>query len=342
MLADLSFGRPEWLWVLALEAPLALLLLAGWRWRRRALLRFGGFHALAAASVSPARVLLKGLLALGAFALLVVALADPLYGLAPQPLQRGLVDLVVVLDVSASMGARDVAPSRLAAAKGAINRLLERLERTRVGLVIFAGSGAVRFPLTSDLTAARLLLDNTGAPFLPRPGSNLAEGLRTALGVLGDEPDRRRAVLLVSDGEALEGEPLGAVESLREQGIRLYTLGVGSLQGSTIPLFDREGRPLGEKRDASGEVVVTRLDEPSLRQMADLAKGRYFRHSSTGAEAAAIADELARLEGAETAGATVLRPESRASWPVGAALLLLWLDFWVQERRRAQAPALAT
>ncbi|MBI2912195.1 MAG: VWA domain-containing protein [Chloroflexi bacterium] len=342
MLGDLSFGRPEWLWALALEAPLALLLLSGWRSRRRDLVRFSGSHGLAAASVSPSRVLLKGLLALGAFALLTVALADPLYGLAPQPLQRGLVDLVITLDVSTSMGARDAPPTRLAAAKGSINRLLERLEGTRVGLVLFAGSAIVRFPLTSDLAAARLLLDNTGAPFLPRPGSNLAEGLRSAMSVFDEEPGRRRAILLVSDGEAMEGDGFLAVESLHERGIRLYTLGVGTLQGSTIPLFDRDGKPLGDKRDASGEIVITRLDEPSLRQMAELAAGGYHRHSTTGAEAVAITDDLSRLEGAEASGATVLKPESQAAWPLALTFLLLLLDISLQERRRSTGTALAT
>ncbi len=341
MLSDLSFGRPEWLWALALEAPLALLLLTGWRLRRRALILFSGLHGLAGASVSPSRVLLKGLLALGAFALLTFALADPQYGLAPHPLQRGLVDLVVILDVSTSMGARDAVPTRLAAAKGAINRLLDRLEGTRVGLVLFAGSAIVRFPLTSDLAAARLLLDNTGAPFLPRPGSNLAEGLRSALSVFDEEPGRRRAILLVTDGEALEGDVLLAVQSLPARGIRLYTLGVGTFQGSTIPLFDRDGKPLGDKRDANGEIVITRLDEPSLRQMAELTAGRYHRQSATGAEAVAIADDLSRLEGAEASGATVLKPESQAAWPLALAFLLLLIDLMLQERRRSSAPAVA-
>lgn len=341
MPGDLSFGRPEWLWALALEAPLALLLLAGWRLRRRALVLFSGSHGLADASVSPSLVLLKGALVLAGFALLTLALADPLYGLSPQPVQRGLVDLVVVLDVSTSMGARDAAPTRLAAGKGSINRLVERLEGTRVGLVLFAGSANVRFPLTSDLAAARLLLDNTGAPFLPRPGSNLAEGLRSAAGVFDDEPGRRRAILLVSDGEALEGDVLQALEPLREKGVRLYTIGVGTIQGGTIPLYDRDGKALGDKRDAAGEIITTRLDEPALRQMADLTAGRYYRYSTTGAEAVAIADDLSRLEGAEASGATVLKPESRAAWPIALALLVLLLDLLLYERPRAPALALS-
>lgn len=281
--------------------------------------------------VRPGRRTLKAGLAVAALALLVVALMGPRLGMQTRTVEQRGVDLVVALDVSASMRAEDVAPNRLRRAKRELRALVDRLGGDRVGLVLFAGEGFVQCPLTSDYGAFRLFLDAAEPDRLPVPGTNLSAAFAAGLEAFDTArppsdstrpPDeqRSRALLLLSDGENHEGNLEAMKRRASEQNVTLFTAGVGTEQGGQIPEYEN-GQRVGVKRTADGRPVRTRLDEPALTSLAE--NGAYFRIGGTSSALSDVATALRQLE------ATPMEEERFAAyteyfqWPLALALLLL-------------------
>ena len=335
----MNFLHPGFLWaLLALPAVIALYVWAS-RQRRESLAKIGRSDLLQPLlqSVSRSGRRWKTGLMIVVVGLLGLALAGPRYGSQVRQIQREGVDLVIALDVSSSMLAEDVAPSRLERAKREVTKLLGQLNGDRVGLVIFAGDAFVQCPLTTDYSALQMFLDVAGPSSLSAQGSNFTAALTTAQQTfrtpLSQERTgpKTRAVLLISDGENHAPGLSDAVAQLREQDIHLYTVGVGEEQGAPIPMM-RNGRFVGYKEDQQGEVVKTSLEDATLREVAG--DGSYFRigrtFSSFGQFAAAL-DELDRSVLNEEA---VIDYTERYQWPLAMALLLLFVEVFVRERRK--------
>lgn len=319
--------------------PRALLLLAGWilasgvavtlaeRGRRRALQTFGDEGLLGRASALPRGSWRRAAEVIGALAVALglLALARPQFGETAVILSRTGRDVVFVLDLSRSMNAEDVAPSRLEAAKAAVRTVLEASPGDRVGLVIFGGSAFLQVPLTLDRSAFELFLDAADTDEVSDPGTNLAVALSTAASAFGTETEPRyRAAVVLSDGEGLEGEIGGALAALRRAGVRTFALGIGTPQGAPIPVR-AGGRLLGYHRDVGGEVVVTRLDEAALRSVAEATDGSYHAWAG-GAGARRLAGDLAGIESREIASRAFVRLAERYQWPAAAALLALLVE----------------
>jgi Ca-activated chloride channel family protein len=265
------------------------------------------------------------------------------------------VDLMIALDVSASMRAQDVAPNRLERAKNEIKKLLDDLTGDRVGLVVFAGDAFVQCPLTTDYDAVRLFLDVAEPEQIATPGTNFRAAVRTAVrafeasaeaggrpqptnpGPEGADPPapdpRSRALLVVSDGENHVGDLSGIQQTAREAGVRLFAAGVGETGGARIPRLD-DGRVVGYKRDRSGQVVRTRLEEDALRRLS--ADGAYFRIARTSSALADLRAALAQMEQTAFDAERFEEYENVYQWPLALALLLLAADPLVRTRRRQQ------
>jgi len=315
-LPDLSFARPWALALLALAPVAAWLFVRAARKRRAALALFLGRAPERRAPERGARRRLSAGLQTAALALLIVALAGPRLGTALRETTRGGIDLVVALDVSTSMLARDVAPNRLERARFVLRRLAARRVGDRIALVAFAGDGTILCPLTTDASALDLFLDAAAPSVVSTPGSDLARGLAMAAAAFDPEATdgRPRAVLLVTDGEDHEGGAAEAAEELRGLGVETLALAVGTTEGATIPTPDGSTR-----RDRQGREVVTRLDPDALRGVAgDDVVG------IDGDPVAALDAQLGRL--AAGAGQTHVRVPAAAEryqWPLGLALFLL-------------------
>lgn len=342
----MAWLHPTYAWAL-LAVPAALWLY--WRaaqWRRAAQDRFGDPATVRqlASSFRPRRRLLKAALVVGALLLGVVALIGPRWGTEVRTVERRGVDLVVALDVSASMRAQDVPPSRFRRAKNEIRDLMGRLSGDRVGLVLFAGSGFVQCPLTSDYGAFRLFLDAAAPDQVSAPGTNLRAAVDAAVQAFGaTRPNtdsttaptkkRSRALLVVSDGENHAGNLEAARQRADEAGITLLTAGVGTAEGARIPIYEREQR-VGFKRDSQGQVVQSRLHEDVLTRLAR--SGAYFR---IGATTSALPDVPAALR---QVGSSTYETEQFADyeemyqWPLAAALLLLGIEVLIPVRQRAR------
>lgn len=269
-----------------------------------------------------------------ALAGLIVALAGPRYGFRWEEVKRRGADVVVALDVSRSMLADDVKPNRLDRAKRGIVDLLEYLKGDRVGLVVFAGDAFVQCPLTLDASAFRLFLDPAGPDLVPRGGSALETALRVAAGAFDDEAKDHRAIVLITDGESHEGDPIGFAKTLEEKGISIYALGIGEPDGALIPLAE-EGRSSTFLKDKAGNVVKSSLDESTLRTIALETGGAYVRAGAgLGADIRALGERLAKVAKRDLASVREKRYESRHQWPLLAALAALALDVLLRPKGR--------
>ena len=304
--------------------------------RRRALDRFGERGRIdRLTSVASRRRIGRTVLRLAAVALLATALARPQFGDRVETVRRAGQDIVVALDLSASMEAGDVAPSRLAAARLAVGRLIERFDGDRIGLVAFAGEAFVQSPLTLDYAAATLFLNAMEPDLVPVPGTDLGRAIEVALDGFGDQGERSRQLVVITDGEDHEGALDAAVERAVDEGVRIHAVGMGSTAGVPIPGFDENGAPNGFLRDAEGSVVTTRLDDVTLQRVADRTGGAYY-HAAAGSGAAfeRLVEELTGGEGEEIESREVTRYEEQYQIFLGLALVLLVAEALLPERRR--------
>lgn len=346
----MSFRTPETLWLLLLVPAAVALYAHAARHRRAAVQLFFGGEGTPGAVARMAR-LRRWRAACVAVALgaLVVALAGPRYGTTLREARQESLDLVFALDVSASMLAEDVAPSRLERARLAVARLADGGARLadggaerqgdRLGLVVFAGDAFLQCPLTTDRAAFRLFLDAAAPDLIATPGSDFARALFTARQAFTDEeadgaagPPRTRVVVVVSDGENHEGGLEDAVAALRGDGIVLLAAGVGTERGGPVPLWSG-GRRTGYKTDATGARVVTRREEGVLRQIAG--SDALVRLPEDGT--AALAARLDRLERAVVGTEQYEAYAERYQWPLALAVLLLLAER-VLALRRVEEP----
>jgi Ca-activated chloride channel family protein len=318
---------PDALWLLAAVAALALLGAVQLSRRRALLDRVAGPQARRLAPrAGGARPALRLGLSLTGLALLALALSRPQCGTRTELTRRSGVDVVVALDVSRSMQARDVAPDRLTRARLEVGALLEQLGGDRVGLVVFAGEAFVQCPLTSDLEAARLFLRAVSPASVPQQGSDLGNALRAAGEVLQaseQSAGRSKVVLLVSDGEDLEGGAREAAAELAEAGVRIFALAVGTAAGEPIPLLDQAGKLTGYRKDKRGEPIVTRLDLATLRAIADKGGGQVLEIGSPDRGPAAFRDALEQLEKGELESRLTVQYEDRYALAAFPGFLLL-------------------
>ena len=331
----IRFETPEAIILLPAVLALALLLATTFQWKARVLRMFAEEPILAAltAAVSRPRQLLKAGLTLIALLAIVGGLAQPHLGeeIKPQPPQRA--DVMVVVDVSLSMAAEDLKPSRLEHAKQQVLTLIDRLQGDRIGVIIFAGASALRVPLTLDYDAAKAVVRTIQPDSAPVPGSAVAEGVGTALRSLRTSTASTRTVLLITDGEDLGSEIPAAIAEANAQEIAVHAVGVGTPQGSPIPVRQFRGSTSRLKRDSSGQVVITRLDEQSLQQLASATAGSYRRALGPGRELGDTYDRVVyrpNLDPFQNAGAA---PNDLSPYLILVAFLALLVELLLPERR---------
>jgi len=333
----MRFSRPELLhlvWLALVLLPVLLVFAGRAADRARGRIAAEELVPKLARGWSPGRRRLKAFLQATAIVMAIFALTGPRVGSREITVKRQGIDLIVAIDTSRSMLARDILPTRLGKARREVSALLDRLDGDRVGLVAFAGDAFLQCPLTIDYGAARLFLEVMDERSVSRPGTNLGAAIRSGLAAFGEGGAKHQAMILVTDGEDHSGDALRAAEEAARRGIRIFTVGVGAESGEPIPLEAELGG--GFQKDRSGEIVMTSLDAETLERIA-LETGGSFHRATTGElELDRIWDELARLEEREIASRSFTAWEERFQVPLAIALLLLLLDFALPERVRAR------
>ena len=335
----IEWSYPYLLWLLLLIPALAAFVWRRERQRQRALAGFadGPLVPRLAPDVDPRRRGIREALRLAALALLIVVIAGPKWGSHWEEVKREGVDIVVALDTSRSMLATDVKPNRIERAKLAIRDLLSKLKGDRIGLVAFAGTAFLECPLTLDYAAFDASLNSTNVGIIPRGGTNLAGAIDAGLEAFEARQGKYEALILITDGEKTEGEATEAAKRAAEQGVKIYTVGIGTPEGELIPLG--QGESYVKNRD--GQVVKSRLDEQGLQDIA-LASGGAYVHgagASLGLEEI-FDDHIAKMEHRELESTLQRRFEQRFQIPLALALLLLLIEPVLGERKRAATAAL--
>ncbi len=294
----MTFAKPIFLYSLIMVPMMALFMLWAKRRRQAALARLGNptlVRRLSSTVNWRGRRWRNGLWLL-TLTMLIVALARPLWGSETLMVEQQGIEVIVALDVSKSMLAQDIKPDRLSRAKLEIADLMNRLNGDEIGLVLFSGASFIQFPLTSDYATARTFLDNARPEVISRPGTAIGDAIRTCLSGFDPKRASQKVIVLITDGEDHDTDTLAMAEQAAEQGIILYAIGFGSPQGEPIPEYNEQGEVVGFKKDQQGEVVLSKLDEVTLQQIAHVGHGQYFRASADGSELDALVAELNTLQ----------------------------------------------
>ena len=347
----MNWSHPDLLWLLVLVPLFAGTFVGKWALRQRASERFGAQATSRALIVgrSGAWRATRAVLAVLGLTLVIVALAGPQYGSHTRMLRKRGIDVVVALDFSKSMLARDVRPNRIERAKAELTRFIEELGGDRIGVVPFAGE-TMEFPMTVDYPAVGLFLRDLHPYDMPVGGTAIGRALVASMRLLERagprqeeaQQDRSRIVVLFTDGEDHEGDPVAAARQLAEANIKVYVVGIGSRSGEPIPTYSPDGTWTGYLRGEDGERIMTALtadNEATLRQVAEVTGGRYFRARRGGVGMAQIRREMRRMKQHEQEGRRITVDEDRYALVLLPAFLLLVLEgllpeAWLGRRRR--------
>ena len=325
------FANPHLLWLLLLVPAMAGLFAAAARNRRRRLARFGNpaILRLLMPDASPARVRFRFLLFCPAAALVVLAAARPQLGSKLREQTSEGIEMMLVVDVSNSMLAEDFEPNRLERTKYAIGKLFDGLRQDRVGMIVFAGDAAVQLPITSDYRMARAFARKIAPSLVSVQGTDIGRALSLALLSFSEktEQSHSRVIILITDGE---GHDNGAVEVARraaEQGVRIFTIGIGTPEGAPIRIG---GQFI---LDENGQMVVSKLGEPLLEQIAQLTGGIYVRSSNQSIGLDEVIRSINEMQKTELSTVRFEEYNEQYQYFLGLALLLLFLEFFVLDRR---------
>lgn len=328
---NFRFQHIEFLVGLAAIPLLVMLFLLVIRWKKKLQQKMGDPALVAelVKSYSPVKFALKFIIALTAFVLIVVGLANLQKPGATDNVNRKGVDVMVVLDVSNSMLAQDIKPSRLERAKQLVTKLVDKMDNDRVGLVLFAGRAYMQMPLTTDHGAARMYIQNAGPDAVPVQGTVIGEALKMANTGFNSKERKYKAIVLISDGEDHDPEALQMAKSLAQNGVMINTVGIGSPEGS--PIIDYATNE--SRKDAEGNTIITKLNETELQQLAQSTNGVYLRLEDADEAAAKITAQLATIEQTATGDKSFTDYKSYFQWFLGFALFLLLLETIIPERK---------
>ena len=302
--------------------------------RRRAREAFAEGHLMErlAPGASLARGRTKAALVVIGVVFLGLAAGRPQVGTRMGVAKRTGVDLMLAVDVSESMRARDLKPDRLEKARREAFSLIQLLDGDRVGIITFSGSAFVQCPLTLDYGAATMLLSAVETGTIPRPGTALGEAIRAGVRSLATQPDRAKVLVVMTDGEDHGSEPLVAANEAAEAGVVIYTIGLGSTSGEPIPLGPGSGT--GYKRDRQGQIIMSRLDESTLIDVAAVTGGRYFRATDNERELVAIEEAISHMQQGELESKMMAYYEERFQLPLAVSLAFMILGSILPERTR--------
>lgn len=336
----IKFAHQEYLYLFAAIPIFVVLWFLLAQERKRALARFADLDILSrlAETASRPKRVVRYVVLIVAYALIVVGLANPQIGTRLQEVKQEGVDIFIALDVSFSMKAEDIKPNRLEKAKFEIRNLIDRLAGDRIGMIVFAGEAYTQFPLTTDYNGAKLFLDVVDVDAVPIPGTAIGRAITRAIESfdVSDEPAKEpttKVLVIITDGENTEGDAFSEAEEAAKKGILIYTIGLGSPEGTPIPLYNSYGQQGDFKRDRLGNIVMTKLDEVSLEKIAATGNGAYYRGTNSQDELNEIYNAINALQKREFGTKQFTDYESRFQPFILTGILLLVAELLISEKR---------
>jgi len=327
------FANIEALWLLAFLPVLWLIYLLVQRWRRKQIKRFASAKAMKqlAPEIRTSKYGYKFVLYNLALISLIIAVANPQIGSKLEEVKRQGVDLVICLDLSNSMMAEDIKPSRLENAKRAISRLFDEIKNDRVGIVVFGGEAYTQLPITTDYAAAKMFLNTVNTDIIPIQGTAIGKAIDMAMRSFDPESPTSKSIIVITDGENHEDDAVEKAKEAAGKGITVHTIGMGSAKGAPIPVY-RGKKQVGYRKDKEGNSVVTKLNEENLLKVASAGQGIFIRASNSNTGLDFIFDEIAKMEKVEFGTKMFTDYEDRFYYFVLLAFAILLLEFLTLNR----------
>ncbi len=335
------FEHIDYLWALAFLPFFILFFVLMMRMRRARMLRYADSELMSilAPEVSSGRIVLKFVLISLAFVCMIFALAGPMVGSRLQEVKRKGVEIMVLLDVSNSMMAQDIQPNRLERSRQALSKMTEQLIDDKLGLIVFAGEAYIQLPITTDYVSARMFLSSLRPDWVPVQGTAIGAAIRLAIRSFSPETETGKAVIILTDGENHEDDAVAAATDAAAAGITVHVIGVGLPEGAPIPLPATEGNSSGSNdymRDREGNVVISKLNEELLRNIATAGKGIFVRSNQAQVGLNTLFSEIEKMTEGEFHSLVYADYEPMYRWPAGIALFLLLIELFLSSRRRGE------
>ncbi len=304
------------------------------RWRKRAIQLYGEPAVIKKLipDISVNKRFAKFILFLLAFAFLIIGIVNPQIGTRLENVKRSGADLMICLDVSNSMRALDLSPSRLGKAKMAISKLIDKLNGDRIGIIIFAGEAFVQLPITTDYASSKLFLESISPEMIPTQGTNIGDAIDLSMESFGKDEGKNKAIIIITDGEDNESSGVKAAQHAAEKGVAIYTIGMGSPDGAPIPVYTNGVRE-GYKKDKEGNTIVTRLNEQTLQEIAAAGNGIFVRATNSDAGLNNVLNAVDKLEKKQFESKMYSDYEDRFQIFIFIAFLLLLVDIFISERK---------
>lgn len=332
----MHWGEPVYLNFLLLIPIAAVFFIFASIAKRKAMEVFGDRDIVQRLSFSKSRSRerARNILLVTAVGFLVLTLAMPQIGTRLTMTKRYGVDILIAIDTSLSMTAQDIKPNRLEKAKLEVASFIDKLKGDRVGILTFAGDSFVQCPLTLDYNAAKMFLSIIEPGMMPRPGTAIGDAIKTATRSFIKKERKHKILILLTDGEDHDTDPIGSAKEAKKEGIIIYTIGIGTKKGEPIPLLDEKGNVTGYKKDKNSEVVMSKLDDVTLQKIALMTDGKYYNATPGEFELDKIYDEISDMEKKELSSRLFTQYEDRFQYFLGIALILLCVEFLIGDRKR--------
>jgi Ca-activated chloride channel family protein len=325
-----------WLWTLLIIPVIVLFFLVLQLWKSKAQNKFANKEILKRLSPNKSifKPILKVIVLCLAFASLSMALVNPKNGTKLETVKREGVDIVFAVDVSKSMLAEDIAPNRLEKSKQLVTQIINNLASDRIGIIAYAGKAFPQLPITTDYAAAKMFLQNMNTDMLSSQGTAINEAIKLAKTYFDNEEQTNRVLIIISDGEDHSEDAVSVAEEAYEEGVRIFTIGVGDLKGGPIPI-KKNGIVVSYKKDNKGETVITRLNEEVLQNIAKEANGVYINGQNTDEVVANIREILNGMDKTEFEAKQFSDYKDQFQWFLGLGIFFLLFDIFLLERKTA-------
>jgi len=325
-----------WFWLLLIIPVIVVLFLVLQIWKRHVQKKFANNRLLK--KLSPNRSTFKPILKLLvlclAFACLTIAMVNPKIGTKLETIKRQGVDIVFAVDVSKSMLAEDIAPNRLEKSKQLVTQIINNLASDRIGIIAYAGKAFPQLLITTDYASAKMFLQSMNTDMLSSQGTAIDEAIQLAKTYYDDEEQTNRVLIIISDGEDHSNIASSVAEEASEEGIKIFTIGVGEAKGAPIPI-KRNGIVLNYKKDNQGETVITKLNEETLIDIAKEANGQYINGNNTAEVVETIRDILNNMDKKEFEAKQFAEYKDQFQWFLGFGIFFLLIDIFLLERKTA-------
>jgi Ca-activated chloride channel family protein len=304
------------------------------RWKKNALNAYGDLTVIEQLypAVSKTKRIWKFILFNSAFLLLIIGIVNPQVGTKLEEVKHKGADLMICMDVSNSMKAEDLIPNRLEKAKLAVAKLIDKLNGDRIGIIVFAGEAYVQLPITTDYAAAKLFLESVNTDMVSSQGTAIGKAIGMAVESFGKDEGKNKAIFIMTDGENHEDDAIASAKAAVEKGITVHTIGMGSPNGSPIPLY-RGNTNIGFRKDKDGNTVITKLNELMLQEISAAGNGVYVRASNSDVGLNNLLDAIEKLEKKEYESKLYGDFEDRFQWFIAPSLLLFLIEMLITERK---------